>query len=166
MANNDWGTPPIYIESARKVMGSIDIDPASNDNAQKIVQAERYFTLKDGNKTLETTWTGNVWMSPPYGRGLAAPFADKVCYDYILGNINQAIILTNNVTDAVWWNSTIGKYATAYCFPNHRLNFVCPKSGKEIRGNAQGQVFAYMGNDVQVFVTEFKQHGLCVVPWR
>lgn len=58
MANNSWGTPPHFIESARKVMGSIDTDPASNDEAQQIVQAEQYYTEDDSG--LDQYWNGNV----------------------------------------------------------------------------------------------------------
>ena len=41
---NEWYTPPDYIEAARTVMGEIDVDPASSDLAQRTVQAAKYFT--------------------------------------------------------------------------------------------------------------------------
>ena len=36
--DRDWYTPEMYIEMARKVMGSIDLDPASDSVAQKPVK--------------------------------------------------------------------------------------------------------------------------------
>ena len=41
---NEWYTPIDYINDAREVMGSIDVDPASSDIANEIVKATQYFT--------------------------------------------------------------------------------------------------------------------------
>ena len=35
-----------YIELARKTMGSIDLDPASNSEAQRIVKAKKYYDIE------------------------------------------------------------------------------------------------------------------------
>ena len=60
--NTEWYTPKQYIESARKVMGSIDLDPASSKEAQKIVRAAKYYDSKaDG---LTKKWKGNIWLNP------------------------------------------------------------------------------------------------------
>ena len=64
--DDEYNTPAEYIESARKVMGSIDCDPASNDIAQETVQAGIYYTID--NSGLEQPWTDNVWLNPPYSR--------------------------------------------------------------------------------------------------
>lgn len=37
-------TPQKYIESARRVMGSINLDPASNEVAQKTIKADIFYT--------------------------------------------------------------------------------------------------------------------------
>lgn len=38
--SNEWFTPARYVEAAREVLGSIDLDPASCEAGNRIVQAE------------------------------------------------------------------------------------------------------------------------------
>ena len=73
---NEWYTPPQFIESARLVMGSIDTDPASNPIANATVKATRFFTKDEDG--LKQKWEGNVWMNPPYAQPLVARFAEKL----------------------------------------------------------------------------------------
>jgi len=164
MANNEWGTPPHYIESARKVMGSIDTDPASNEQAQLTVQAKTYYTQKRSG--LEKLWHGNVWLNPPYGYGLAKPFCRDLAENYRIGFTTQAIVLTNNVPDTIWWKTYIGEHCTALCLPDHRIGFINPETGMQQRGNDRNQLFAYLGDNVDAFIAEFSQYGLCSVPVR
>jgi hypothetical protein len=72
----EWYTPPDYIELARKVMGAIDLDPASSDKAQVCVQAKSYFTVADDGLTKE--WKGAVWLNPPYKQPHIYDFAVKM----------------------------------------------------------------------------------------
>src|SRR5260221_7395603 len=64
--SNEWFTPSRYIEAARLVMGSIDLDPASCSEANQTVKAKRYYSIDDNG--LEQPWYGNIWLNPPYGR--------------------------------------------------------------------------------------------------
>jgi hypothetical protein len=41
---NEWYTPANYIEASRMVMGSIDLDPASSETANRTVCATAYYT--------------------------------------------------------------------------------------------------------------------------
>ena len=60
-------TPPEIIEAARRVMGTIDLDPASSEIANKRVMATRYYTKEtDG---LSQEWHGNIWMNHPFSKG-------------------------------------------------------------------------------------------------
>ena len=43
---NEWYTPSRFIESARIVMGTIDLDPASSALANENVKASTYFDEK------------------------------------------------------------------------------------------------------------------------
>jgi len=56
-----WGTPVEYVDLARTVMGVIDLDPASSDQAQSTVQALQHFTQADDG--LKRVWHGNVWLN-------------------------------------------------------------------------------------------------------
>src|SRR5262249_26019703 len=79
---NEWYTPASYIESARRVLGGFDLDPASCEEANRIIQAAQIFTecprpckgkdwcTHDG---MAQRWKGRVWLNPPYGR-LAGDF--------------------------------------------------------------------------------------------
>ena len=65
-------TPAKEVEAAREVLGTIDLDPASNPQAQETVKAEKFFTEDDDGLSKE--WDGNVWLNPPYHRALQACF--------------------------------------------------------------------------------------------
>ena len=162
--SNNWGTPSKYIESARKVMDSIDTDPASNDAAQKIVKSLFYFT--EENSGLDKVWCGNVWLNPPYGRGLALPFLKELAHQYdVVKCVKQAIVLTNGVHDRTWWNGTVGHLLSAICLPDHRIQFIDNESGESVRGNNNNQMFTYLGDNPEAFCEEFKQYGLCFMPF-
>lgn len=146
--NNEWYTPAEYIEAARKAMGSIDTDPASNDIANKVVKAEKYYTIEtDG---LAHDWTGNVWMNPPYSSDLISRFVEKLKEQRV--NYNQAIILVNNATETQWFYEIV-KIASAVCFPKSRVKFYMPdgKTGAPL----QGQAVLYVGNNTEKFISAF-----------
>lgn len=166
MANNSWGTPPYLIESARKVMGSIDCDPASNDIAQKVVRAGVYYTEDDSG--LEHYWNGNVWVNPPYGRGLAKPFIDQLVHQFnIVKSITQAVVLLNTVYTSTWFReSGINNIYSAICLPNKRIAFVNPDSGETESGNDRDQIIIYVGDNPTAFCEEFSQYGMCHLPYR
>jgi len=54
--DKNWYTPKTYIKMARKVMGSIDLDPASDAEAQNVVKAKRIYDEK--GDSLQQTWHG------------------------------------------------------------------------------------------------------------
>lgn len=154
--NNEWYTPAEFIEAAREAMGNIDVDPASNDIAQEVVKAGTYYTAETNG--LDKTWTGNVWMNPPYASELIGKFIDKLVTER--QNYKQAIVLVNNATETEWFNKIIS-IATVVCFPKSRVKFYMPdgKTGAPL----QGQAVIYIGENKQNFINAFSNLGWCAV---
>ena len=165
MANNNWRTPPHFIESARKVMGSIDTDPASSDEAQNVVQAGVYYTEETNG--LDKLWEGNVWLNPPYGRGLAKPFIVSLVEHFNGEYVHQAIVLLNTVYTSNWWNdSNIPDEYSALCLPRDRIAFINPETGKPEKGNDRDQIIVYLGDNPTAFCEEFSKYGVYHLPYR
>jgi ParB family chromosome partitioning protein len=150
----EWYTPELYIDAARKVMGSIDIDPASCKIAQKTVKAEQYFTAADSG--LEYEWPGTVWLNPPYKMPLVQDFVFHLCDEVAANRTTQAILLTNNATDPRWWQRAATE-AAAICFPGHRIAFY-NKDG-ESSSPTNGQCFFYFGRRTMSFAKTFGEFG-------
>ena len=151
----EWFTPKEYIEAARDVMGSIDIDPASCDTAQEVVKAKKYYTIEtDG---LSEVWSGNVWINPPYSLPEIELFIKKVKNEYESGSVKQAVILTNNSSDTRWFQS-LGIYP--FCLTLGRLKF-WNSEGKTLL-TRQGQAIFYLGDNKDKFSDVFSKFGLVV----
>ena len=150
---NERYTPAEYIESARAVMGGIDVDPASSDEANETIGAGTFYTIHDDG--LEHGWPGRVWLNPPYG-GDQTPFISRLLKQFAAGVTTQAIILVNShATDTAWfaplWDHLL-------CFTNHRINFY----GSPGSGSTHGSVFIYLGPNDDGFIREFAKWGYVV----
>ena len=156
--DNEWYTPKEYLDAVKCVMGSIDVDPASSQIANTIVQAATYYTVADDGRNKD--WTGNVFMNPPYAHPLIDEFTNKLISEIQSGNTKQAIVLVNNATETKWFQSLANK-AAAVCFPQSRLRFWSPE--KASATPLQGQAFLYFGNDIKAFRSEFGKYGFVAV---
>ena len=153
--DNEWYTPPEFIEAARLVMGSIDLDPASSEVANRTVGAERIYTAADDGLTL--TWAGRVWMNPPYEKGLIDRFAEKLRDEVKAGFVTQAVVLVNNATDTRWF-ATLCEVASMVCFPTGRIRFHKPDG--ERGAPLQGQAVIYIGGHHEGFARAFASFGM------
>ena len=150
--SNEHYTPKIYIEAARKVLGVINLDPASCAEANRIVKAKTYYKA-DG---LEQQWSGHVWLNPPYGN-MAGAFIEKLTSEIKSGSVTSAIVLVNaHCTDTAWFQPLWGG---VLCFTNHRINFY----GDDTRsGSTHGSVFVYFGKKKKSFADTFRKFGAIV----
>lgn len=150
--SNEWFTPPQYVEAARAVLGHFDVDPASNEVAQQIIQATTYYTAETNG--LDKDWPGKVWLNPPYG-GLSGPFAKRLVEQFEAGIVTEAVLLVNaNSTDTNWF-APLWDYVL--CFTDHRINFENPEGSRN--GSTHGSVFIYFGTNERAFYDHFKQFG-------
>jgi len=149
---NEWYTPECYIESARIVMGNINLDPASSEIANQTVNADLFYTHEEDGLSKE--WFGNVWLNPPYSQPLIFQFIEKLIES---DNIEQAIVLVNNATETKWGQLLI-KHSDAVCFHQGRIRFI-DKYGNLGDAPLQGQMICYLGSKVNNFINEFRQYG-------
>jgi phage N-6-adenine-methyltransferase len=156
--DNEWYTPGDYVEAAREVMGSIDLDPASSGIANQTVQAAQFFTIEDDG--LQQTWTGNVWMNPPYAQPGIAQFMSKLTAEIAKGTATQAIALTHSYTDTAWFQSAAA-VSDAVCFTRGRIAFLDPNGKKA--APTQGQAFFYFGPNAAKFAEVFGPIGWVVM---
>lgn len=154
--NNEWYTPPQFIQAAHMVMGRIDLDPASSEAANKNVNAERFFTETDNG--LEQPWHGRVFMNPPYERGLVAEFTSKLIAEHESGRVTESIVLVNNATETRWFQE-LAKECDAVCLVSGRIKYLTPEL-KPANTPLQGQAFIYSGPNAAQFCSEFGQFGV------
>lgn len=155
---NEWYTPNRFIEAARQAMGSIELDPASCQEANVAVKAKRFYCIADDG--LSKRWKGNVWLNPPYSKDLCFKFITKLIEERDAGRVTQAIVLVNNATETVWGQMLL-KASSAICLPAGRISFVS-KDGKTANSPLQGQMFCYMGDSDSMFFEAFAGIGVCL----
>lgn len=151
---NEWYTPIQYIEAARKVLGTIDLDPASCELANKMILATEFYTLEDDG--LKQPWFGRVWLNPPYSGGAIASFISKYADSIKGGQVEAGIVLVNNATETQWFKELVS-ISLAAVFTTGRIKFVSPEGEKN--SPLQGQAFLYYGDNIDLFLSEFGRFG-------
>lgn len=151
-STDDWYTPQKYIDAARRVLGAIDLDPASSQKAQRIVQAARYFTIADDG--LAHPWQArSLWLNPPYSA--PGPWVEKLIGEHEAGHVGAAILLVYVATDTSWFQ---GLWNYPICFVRGRIQF----NNRRGRSNPRGSVFVYLGSDRARFIELFSPIGAVV----
>lgn len=156
---NEWYTPPTYLDAARKALGAIELDPASSPVAQEFVDAKQFYTAEEDG--LSVDWEGSVWLNPPYAAALVEKFVAKLCVHLEAGDVPAAVLLTNNATETKWFQNAM-KHASAVCFPEGRIKFL-DKEGQPKNTPLQGQVLVYFGDAPERFCDAYKSFGACFV---
>ena len=127
---NEWLTPPHIINLVTRVLGGeIDLDPASTEFANNIVNAKRFYTVEDDGLTLD--WHGSVFLNPPYGKTGSTSnqqiWASKLLSQWECGHVDEAILLTRTVPGYEWWDWNFHNWPGPMCITYGRLAFVRPE---------------------------------------
>lgn len=150
----EWYTPAYILDAARMVLGAIDLDPASCEDAQETVQATEYFTEEDNG--LEREWSGRVFLNPPFAHPTVKYFAEKLLASFDAGTVTQAIYLSNACTDTGWWQALAARGPV--CFPAGRIKFKGPLH--QGQSPTLGQTLIYLGENRTKFHDVFAEFGV------
>lgn len=158
--SNEWYTPPSIIEKARRVLGGIDLDPASNETAQRWIKANRYYgQAEDG---MQQSWhCSTMWLNPPYGQkrpGVygASAWLEKLHQEYQAGNVGKAIALARG--DSKGLKLLQRNYAFVMC---DRISFLREDGTTGSQPVPGSFIFALMP-DISDFLKEFSTLGIIV----
>lgn len=153
---DEWFTPRQYVDAARGVMVTIELDPASCETAQAVVNADFYYSPEKGEDGLMMPWeVATLWLNPPYSN--AGAWIERLVQEYKDGNVRQAIVLVNAKTETSWFG-LLWEHA-ALCFVRGRISFTAGDGGKSQTGRT-GSVFAYLGPNPDTFHRVFGAFGV------
>lgn len=157
----EYYSPKEIVDAARRVMGNIDLDPASSAIANQIVRAKHYYTIADDGLTQR--WYGNVWMNHPFSRANNPKWIDRLRVEYEIGDVSQACCICFAATSENWFQPL---YDYPLCFLSPRTNYYLP-DGTLKEDVTKGSVIAYLGTNILGFLTEFQSFGSVMFPgWR
>ena len=168
-----WGTPEDILESVRKVLGSIELDPASDEHFNQFVRAQKFITEEENglSASWETYWaptTGpNIFLNPPGGKiankSKTQLFWNRLMQQRALGRVNHAIFMGFSL-ECLQTTQSSSKSALDFplCVPRKRIKFVA-KNGT-YNAPSHSNVIIYVPGHVDCtsdFIAEFSKYGKC-----
>lgn len=152
--STEWLTPEWLLVKVYEVLGTVDLDPCSNDRFRHQVIAEQHYSEEDDGLVLP--WRGTVYMNPPYGRKIGR-WVRKLLANYRKGNVPAAIALVPASTEAIWfrelWDYTI-------CFLPGKVDFLERETGEPGKWGCPTPIAAvYLGPRIGLFYNVFKGVG-------
>ena len=103
--SNEHYTPKPIIEAARNLMNGIELDPASCELANKVVQADRFYSVEDDAlNMLNQKWKSrSLFLNPPGG---------------LIKLIDGSWIPVERggkSSQAIWWDKLLECHLSSYC---------------------------------------------------
>jgi len=101
-ASDNWSTPQDFFDKCNTEFGPFELDACASITNHKCA---RYFTESDDG--LAKTWTGKVWMNPPYGRTIGQWM--RKAYESAVHEHAIVVCLVPARTDTAWWHDYAAK---------------------------------------------------------
>jgi hypothetical protein len=148
--NDDWQTPLLILNMVHQVLGHIDLDPASSDQANINVKAKRFFTKEDNS--LEKDWglsIGTVFINPPGGKinnkSISIEFWKRLMNEKYHNRLLDAIFLSFSIEHL---QTSQGKGVPSiknfpFCVPRKRIAFIDP-TGEDRGAPSHSNMIVYV----------------------
>ena len=158
-----WCTPAKYVKAVRAALGTIELDPCSNQ--WSLVKAATNWSLpKDG---LRQKWNyRSIYVNPPYGadRERGTRISDWLgkCAEEHLEQAAEVIALVPVAANTKHWKDSVWAKATSVCFLyDTRLRFL--EAGSDTgKGAPMACAAVYWGFSPSRFADAFEPHGAVV----
>lgn len=124
-ASSEWYTDPELAELSRRLMGGIDLDPASCALANETIKATRYYTEED-NGLLMPWHCDRLFLNAP--GGLVPEFWRRFVNEYLRGVFKQGIWIGFNIQQLQTLQNVHQTHPLHFpvCVPRKRREFFNP----------------------------------------
>lgn len=151
----EYYTPAWIYERARLVMGSIDLDPATSQEALKQNKATSYFTKEDDGLKQEWPHNLNIFCNPPFSLSDNSSGAEAFLKK-ILDTRYKACVFVTIEDSGTSYGQFLLKLCSAYFIQKGRVAF----SG--LKGNTRSSIVWGLNVDILKFDLAFKLYGTVI----
>lgn len=164
--SEDWYTPIEIVDMVHEVLGNIKLDPASCEEANIRIQANRIYTKEDD--ALSQEWAArSIYLNPPGGKNPSRGYKSNTVmfWDKLMkSQFGHAIFMAFSI-EALQATQKCGLSMLDYpiCVPKSRLRFDKP-CGTKSNSPTHSSVIAYVPAEVDrtdLFIKTFSKLGAC-----
>lgn len=154
-------TPVGLVRVVRRLLGGIDLDPASCATANKVVKATVIFTLQHDGLLRRNRWAGpRIFINPPggvspEGDSMGGLFLKRAVAERVFNRRLEIVLLLRAAVGYVWFNTV---YKHPHCVLYDRPSFTS-STGQEQGKSPHGYVVVYLGARVGEFIRQFRALG-------
>lgn len=147
-ASSEWYTPGPIVEAGRRVLGSIDLDPASSARANQHVHASRFFSdpATGGVDGLapSTRWGGRVFLNPP---SPPREWWKRLVREVEAGRVSKAVYVAYSIEQLqqvqLWTPGVLDRCLV--CVLERRVRFLRERDGQLVPGQQPTHASAVIG---------------------